>query len=369
MMKSPNVKGRCPTARRPMESGDGLIVRVTPPLARLLPDQTAVLCDLSSTYGNGIIDLTQRGNLQLRGVKADDLPRLWAGLEDHGLIAADPQIDSKATLHMQPFWKTGDISHRLYNILQSDRPSWPDLPSKVSVLIDTGDAPLMADISADFRFERSDAGLILRADGMTKGQPITEETAADALCKMMHWFIAAGGWEAKRMAKLTQNIKPPADMCTMPPLPNQTKPNLGGHGAGALLGVPFGQMHADDLRVLAGAELRITPWRMIYVESGDIPQIHNFVTDPHDPRMTVHACPGAPACLQALQPTRALAAQIKQGGVHVSGCAKGCAHRGAAKITIVAAQSGFDLVRNGTAWDKPVLRGLSEAEILDELAP
>ncbi len=37
--------------------------------------------------------------------------------------------------------------------------------------------------------------------------------------------------------------------------------------------------------------------------------------------------------------------------LHVSGCAKGCAHPGPAALTLTGTAAGFDLIRNGTAAD------------------
>ncbi len=39
--------------------------------------------------------------------------------------------------------------------------------------------------------------------------------------------------------------------------------------------------------------------------------------------------------------------------LHVSGCAKGCAHPGAAGLTLVGLPGGLGLVRGGTARDAP----------------
>ncbi len=49
------------------------------------------------------------------------------------------------------------------------------------------------------------------------------------------------------------------------------------------------------------------------------------------------------------------------GGValHVSGCAKGCAHSAPAPFTVVAAERGYDLVKQGRADAAPVARGLA----------
>ena len=39
--------------------------------------------------------------------------------------------------------------------------------------------------------------------------------------------------------------------------------------------------------------------------------------------------------------------------VHISGCAKGCAHPGPTPLTIVGSEKGCGIVRNGAAPDRP----------------
>ena len=49
---------------------------------------------------------------------------------------------------------------------------------------------------------------------------------------------------------------------------------------------------------------------------------------------------------------RALAPHVPAGRtLHLSGCAKGCAHPGVADVTLVASAKGFEAIRNGTARD------------------
>jgi precorrin-3B synthase len=94
---------------------------------------------------------------------------------------------------------------------------------------------------------------------------------------------------------------------------------------------------------------------MLLVE-GPGPHHLGLITDATDPRLRVTACTGAPGCPQALQPTRdlarALAPQVPPGQhLHVSGCAKGCAHPKPADLCLVATASGFDIIPNGRAQD------------------
>jgi precorrin-3B synthase len=49
--------------------------------------------------------------------------------------------------------------------------------------------------------------------------------------------------------------------------------------------------------------------------------------------------------------------------LHVSGCAKGCAHAQAAAVTLVGREGRYDLVLDGRAGDRPILAGLDAKEL------
>src|SRR5919204_7047881 len=128
--------------------------------------------------------------------------------------------------------------------------------------------------------------------------------------------------------------------------------------AGVLVGFEFGQVPANLLRALSSlGALRVTPWRMLLIEGASVaPDLPGLITRADDPLLRVIACTGAPGCLQAAQPTRALArslaAHLPDGAVlHVSGCTKGCAHARPAVLTLTAQAEGFDLIRDGLASD------------------
>jgi precorrin-3B synthase len=134
-------------------------------------------------------------------------------------------------------------------------------------------------------------------------------------------------------------------------------------------------MQAGTLSTLAalGHDLRLTPWRMLFlVGATELPAIPGLITDPADPILRVTACTGAPGCPQALGETRALARRLapllpNDLTLHLSGCAKGCAHPGPCDLTLTATAEGYDLIRNGSASDTPSLTGLAPQAIQDQL--
>jgi precorrin-3B synthase len=81
-----------------------------------------------------------------------------------------------------------------------------------------------------------------------------------------------------------------------------------------------------------------------------------FITRADDLRRRVIACAGAPVCASAHIASRALAPLIAaqtECVIHISGCAKGCAHAASAALTIVGTADGCALVANGSARDAP----------------
>ena len=86
----PYRKGWCPGALRPMETGDGLLARVRAPRGRLSLDQAGALVDAALRCGNGIIGLSARANLHLRGLSEQTLPDLQRYVTTY--IAGKPRV-------------------------------------------------------------------------------------------------------------------------------------------------------------------------------------------------------------------------------------------------------------------------------------
>ncbi|WP_309663848.1 precorrin-3B synthase [Tabrizicola sp.] len=365
-IKGPQIKGWCPGALRPMQSGDGWLVRIRPPGGMLTPAQAAGIAKASLAHGNGILDLSSRANLQLRGVRPEAHAALIDDLSALGLIDPDIATETARNIVVTPFWQPGDGTQPLASRFAAALAAAPPLPGKFGFAIDTGPNPVLHDTPADIRLERDMSGqLILRPDGHALGKAVTEGTAIDAALALTRWFLATGGapeGRGRMAAHLARADLPDGfALAAAPPLP---LPLPGAVPQGALVAFAFGQMQAATLAGLAalGRDLRLTPWRMLLIAGADIaPDLPDLITTPDDPLLRVTACTGAPGCPQALGPTRDLArmlAPFVNHSLHVSGCAKGCAHPGLAPITLVATSSGYNLIRNGTASGAPHLTDL-----------
>jgi precorrin-3B synthase len=377
-MMSFEIKGWCPSALRPMQSGDGLVVRVRPRGGGLSAEQAVGIADLAENCGNGRIDLTARANLQIRGVCAESHEIVIAGLVQLGLIDADVETEAQRNILVAPFWTEGDDTHSLAAELEQALAAGPlGLPAKFGFAVDCGAERVLTQAPADIRIERGAAGgPIVRADGLEQGCEVARGEAVDVALSLATWFVASGGANGGRgrmAAHIRSGAKPP-DALAGNAKPAQTipPPHPGLRAGGALVGFAFGQMQGAMLKFLAGSApgLRLTPWRLILIEGlRKLPRHDGIVTRADDPVLRVAACTGAPGCPEAHVETRALAAALApyvaaNSGLHVSGCAKGCAHPRPSTITLVGTGDGFDLIRHGLAQDAPVAKGLDLAEIL-----
>ena len=357
------VRGWCPTAHRPMAAADGLLVRVRPRLARLTRAQVLGLCAAAIDHGNGQIDLTNRANLQIRGVSPESWEPLIARLVALELVNADPVLEARRALLVAPDWRPGDATQRIAEALMARLAALPELPGKFGFAIDAGAEPVLRDDPADIRIERGETGgLILRADGRPAGTLLAPGAEIPALVALAEWFVASGG--TGRMARHPAPLPDWADRGERPaqaaaPLPP------GAHPLGAVDGLPFGRIAAQALaeRVAPAtvAAIRLTPWRRMIVEGG----VPDEAADPAT--LATDACVGAPACPQASVATRGVAerlAPLVRGRLHVSGCAKGCARAQRADVVLTGRDGRFDLAFDACAGDPPARTGLDEAQIL-----
>lgn len=358
------VKGWCPGALRPMESGDGWMVRVRVPGGRMTPDQARGIAAAAARHGNGLIDLSARANVQLRGVTMDSHPALIGELRALGLIDRDETAEARRNIVVQPFWSAGDGTSEMAAALagalaETDLP----LPGKFGFALDTGAVAVLRALSCDIRVERHDEGFLVLADGAGTGAVVSGAEVPQVALALARWFVETGGITAGRgrmRPHLARAALPPAFRDTRRPERPDFAAKSGPCPGDALVALAFGQMRAETLAALADlGALRVTPWRMLLVEGVTAPPaIPGLLSDPDDPLTRVVACTGAPGCPQARQSTRDLAARLAPAVpagrlLHVSGCAKGCAHPFPADLALTATGTGFDLIRNGRAGDAP----------------
>lgn len=379
-MTAPVIRGWCPGALRPMLSGDGYVVRVRPHGGRLTPAQVQGIAGLAAAHGNGLIDLSSRANLQIRGVTEASHAPLIGGLGTLGLIDPTPEVEARRNVVVTPFWTPGDGTTDLVIALEAAlaAPDAPDLPAKFGFALDTGPQAALGDC-ADIVIARQGRDLIVRASGAASGAVATARTAVPLALDLARWFLATGGSSGRRgrmaahvvRASLPRAFRDgPVNAAIVAPVPGPTP-------AGWLVALAFGQTNAETLSALGAlGPLRLTPWRMVLVEGLQrAPALPGLVTDPADALLRVVACTGAPGCPQAHGATRPLAQRLAPAvppgqTLHVAGCAKGCAHPGPADLTLTAGPQGWTLIRHGTAADAGLaLANPTPADLEASLAP
>jgi precorrin-3B synthase len=380
-MRRDFTRGACPGLSAPMQTGDGLLVRFRPAAPVALESFIAV-CEAAGRHGNGTMEISARGSMQVRGLTPASAPRFaaeLAGLDldiHEGVQAiADPLPgDPSAAID------TGPIAAALHRAIAA-RPL--RLAPKISVVIDGGGSIGLDDLFADIRL-RATAGdaprfalaLAGTAESATPLGIVSADEAAGAAVDLLARIAALG--PGARAADLLPAS--PAPGAKREPAPRAEA--VGVHrlkdGSALGIGLAFGHARAEALAALARAAMRggaawarPAPGRALLLGPlsaagpADVSRFAaglGFVTEARDPRRRIAACPGAPACLHGLIAARALAAEIARAvplpagdgiALHVSGCAKGCAHPRPAPLTLVGTGQGCALVRNGTARAAP----------------
>jgi precorrin-3B synthase len=400
-MNAPHRRGACPGLSAPMQTGDGWLVRLASLGATIGLEAAAALCAAARRHGNGIIEVTARGNIQIRGltpasalVFADAVAALDIAARDGVAILVDPL----AGLEAEQTSNSSEIAAALRRRLAAAAFA-AMLGPKVSVVIDGGSALHLDGIQADIRLRSGDAGWHVGLGGDGKNAAaigwVTPENAVEAMARLLEMMAQRGprarardliltnradGFRAVIADLLSDTADAPARINLSP---RPASDPIGMHplrdGVALGVGVAFGHTDADALERLiesakrAGARgLRTAPARALLltgITADTAPTLAadsdklGFITRGDDPRRHVVACAGAPICASAEIPARTLGPMISATApalldgsltVHVSGCPKGCAHAAATALTIVGGPDRCGLVIDGFARDQPV---------------
>lgn len=384
-MTAPMRRGDCPALTRPMQTGDGLIARLKP-AAGLSPDQLAALCDASGAFGNGLLEVTQRGSLQFRGLTAETAPLIADTVNRLGIPAQSgltvdigplAGLDPAATADPRP------IADRLRAAIAA-RSLAAQLGPKVSVTVDGGGAIGLGSVQGDVRLQAISAGRWQVAVGGTADTAtcvgVLSDVDAVAATLALLEAVAAKGRTGRARDLTAEQVASAVAGLRVEPLPKPpvaATPVIGAHPLSdgriaVVVGVAFGLAGAPQLKELARlaptgfAEFRFAPERaIVMIVPGHAASTValaadrlGFVTRSGDPRLSVVACAGRPACGSAGFATRAVASDVAEAAagmldgsvrIHLSGCAKGCAHPEPAALTFAGVADRVDLVVAGTA--------------------
>lgn len=408
-------KGWCPGALRPMQSGDGLILRVRPRVGTLRLADLLTIAKVAAEFGSGEIDLTNRGNLQLRGLTTASHSQALVTLSETGLIDPDEGAEAIRNIIVDPLSGVDParadvqpLAAALEEILLTNSMFW-QLPAKFGWSFSgTRDArvgdratdimvsSIAPDTYAVFLDGAAEIGVRLPSNHVVEAVTrlaavFLELRIRDQSISRMKDAVARSGSATIYTAAGLESEMLPAVAPDSLPVPPVGAHKHSGQIFAVGVGLPFGRIDAHQLQDLCAASqaragvVRMSPQRVLVFPVADDTRRHEvlteaerlgLITEPDDPRLFFDVCPGSHGCANATTDTRQdarrladrLRSQALLPSVHVSGCEKGCARRGAAALTLVARDGRYDLICDDGPAGRVALAAISPADIESAVA-
>lgn len=392
----------CPGLFRIVGAHDGGICRIKLPLGHLTAAQARAIAAAAARFGNGMIEITNRANLQIRGVPADGETSLIDMLLAAGLGPTQPETDDIRNVMVSPTAGIDPqqrldalpLARGLLAHIERDA-DCRSLSPKFSFLVDGGEGVAVIARPHDLWLASTGDGDMalgfagsppLRIDDATPFITVPADRAIDAVAAAIRLFLeAATGNSAivrfrdlffrmtreRFLDRLSQELgtreRREPEIATWRRKPfhsdcigvrDQRQEGMSCIGAAP----PLARLTPAMLKRIAkladgggDGTIRLTPWHSAIVPS--VPRTNaadvlgalgsiGFVTAPRDPLASMVACSGSAGCHAGLSDTKsdalALAAALGEtmGTIHVSGCAKGCASATVDDMTLIAVKPG-----------------------------
>lgn len=362
----------CPGALHVHQAADGALARIRLPGGMITAAQLETLAHAATRHGSGTLELTARGNIQLRGIT--DTRAVAEAAAGAGLLPSATHERVRNILSSPLSGRVGSFADirpwvgELDVALQSD-PDLAALPGRFLFGIDDGRADISG-LGADIGVHVVDGGAALVMCGKDTGVRLDAGEAVTSLLTVAREFLAARGsaWriaELDRPGTLLSSFGSSTagrlvfDPVSRPPVgwipQDDDKVALGAV-------VPLGVLSARQAEFVAaiGAPVVITPWRSLVVCDLDegvadtslrVLAPMGLVFDANSPWLDVSACVGAPGCERSRADVRAEAARMADDGaaggrVHIVGCERACGSPPTGAV-IVATGDGFTPLRSG----------------------
>lgn len=379
------IQGRCPGALQPMAAADGLILRVRPRIGKLSFTQLRAFGELAARFGDGRLFLSNRANIQMRGVKAADHPLVVESLAAHGLIDRDADIEAVRNIVISPMLALqrptapgAELAARIEQAL-SENEILHSLPPKFGVAIQSGSECDLAFVG-DMTFLIFSNRIAMLLDG-----------AHDRMIPFSNADQAAAGFvrAAKAFLRLKRNhplIRRMRDavlhiglagffregklssVAHTAQLRRRTAP-VGDLGTAYGIAFAFGEVTrtaltaiVEAMRCEGASEVAVSPHRALVFPCGSasakarlaaLAERTEGIIEPNDLRLRIHGCLGAPHCARATVKARedafavlaAMAgARARPGSIHISGCEKRCAWPHDAEIVAIGANGRYRII-------------------------
>ncbi|MCM6775445.1 precorrin-3B synthase [Nocardia sp. CDC159] len=334
----------CPGVLRLHRAADGPLARIRLPGGLLRPDQLRALAEAARELGDGAIELTSRGNVQLRRMR--DADALAARLAAADLLPS-PTHERVRNIVASPL--SGRVGGRtdvqqLVPLLDAQlraAPRLAELPGRVLFTLDDGRGDVSG-LGGDLGIHATDAeAYALLLGGRDSGIRLGRAEVLPVLVAAAHVFQDLRGdhWRlheiphgaARIVAAL--GLAPTAEPVELPvrhDIPvgwfTQADDRV---ALGA--GVPLGSLPARTAEFLTAVDrpILITPWRSLIVPDLDewaaeqvvrVLAPMGLIFDAESPWLLVTACAGKPGCAKSHTDVRVDAATaVASGRVHDDG--------------------------------------------------
>lgn len=365
----------CPSVEHLLARSDGGLARIRRPGGRIDADGLDALAEAADRFAGGTVEITNRANLQLRGVRPGAASGLAGALVSAGL-SSGASGDRRRNVLMGPLGGLdpdavdyGPVLDPLLSALDCD-PRLDALSDKFGVALDGGGAwPLGGRRAALIARPGADPQTVVVTCGWAPPRTVERADLAGELASA----AAASIDHPYRGVVVPGPAAPPAGPLGPGPGWVGAMPPLGRAGVATLAGL------GELARRHSGGALRLTPWRgVVFPEPTDADRLTaglrrlDLVVDRDDPAAAVVACAGTAGCTSALTDAMGDARRVIRGrrergapveSIHVSGCAKRCAQRAPAAVTLIGIGPGrYDLYRG----DEIDSAGLSASAAVEE---
>lgn len=406
----------CPGLLRIVQALDGGICRVKLPGGVLAASQARSIAEAAQRFASGVLELTNRSNLQIRGVRADAEQDLIRALLDANLGPSVADADDVRNLMLSPaagldrqqHMDARPLADELLALLQNNS-ALHALSAKFAIQLDGGESLCMLEHPHDLWLRAlpgTPQQLVFGLAGCPTDKPLGMVAAANAVQlveAILLTFLECAGPEQSRMRQLLESIpadelvrrvqarlpfaiSPVAVECqrqipaAAPPIGiiAQRQAELAMVAASA----PLGRISAEQLGAVAelaqrhaDGSLRLTPWQGLLIPNVQIHEADNvlaaltqvgLLTNRAAPLPNLIACTGSAGCARGLADTKhdalVLAACLQQHDarpqVHLSGCSRSCAAAHVAPYTLLAVGESryqlFERTENKTGFGQPL---------------
>ncbi|SEQ91202.1 precorrin-3B synthase [Pseudomonas cuatrocienegasensis] len=414
----------CPGLLRIVQALDGGICRVKLAGGVLSSQQARAIAEAAERCASGVLELTNRSNLQIRGVLAEQQDALIERLLAADLGPSNPAADDVRNLLLSPaagldpqaLLDTRPLAAALLDLLQNT-PALHGLSAKFALQLDGGEALAMREHPHDIWLSAlpgTPARLAFGLAGCPTDTPLGVVDGEQAVALVEHLlmlFLQLAGNEHNRMRQLLSALPAPqllqqlqarlpfavqAPPPTWQRAPASQRAPMGTYPQQQIglcmvaAGARLGRIDAGQLRAVAelaeqygDASLRLTPWQGLLLPN--IPEQSaealvkkladlGLLTDAQEPLSQLIACTGSAACAKGLSDSKADALRLAERlrtstarpQVHLSACPRSCAAAHVAPFTLLASSAGHYQLYQRTPQQPGFGQLLADAITIDE---